>query len=938
MVAYTDSLRLTLPVTGTEDGTWGDTVNNGIISLVDAAVAGTATIVQGDVANYTLTTASGATDEARKMFINVTGALTAQRNVVCPAKSKLYGVLNATTGGYDIVFKTSGGTGITVANGKYALLYCDGTNVVQATNYLVSPTLVTPALGTPASGTLTNCTGLPVSTGVSGLGTGVATALAVNIGSAGAPVLFNGALGTPSSGTVTNLTGTASININGTVGATTPAAGTFTTLTSTGNAALGDAEATDTHAIKGATTLVANSASAALTVTQTGAGNAFVVEDSASTDSTPFVINATGIVNVAHPTAITGSLSSIMHLQVAKTDNEAIGAYLFNASSSGPVLEFGQSNNNTVGSHTVVASGDALGVVRFSGSDGTNFIRGAQIVAQVDGTPGPSDMPGRLIFSTTADGASSPTERYRIASDGKHTKTGYVQVDNSTSNAAFTITNTGSGNSFVVEDSASTDSTPFVIDASGVVGIGAAPPASAGTSGLFSALDISMSGSSRGILGNIYYQGGWKYVANGHGWGVWESSGALTFNTVPLNSSGAGAAATPTERMRIDSTGAVGIAGTPTTGINLDIQKSTVGAASVYAVSARINPDSTVGTGAFGVATYAISAASATTTSITHFYANQGTFSGTHTNQYGFYVASSLVNATNNYGFYSNIAAAANRYNIYVNGTADNYFAGRVGFGISPASSTNIYLYGVTTDSTSYGFLNSVQAGSTTTTAMNVFQSNPSTQATSFTLTNLKHFNAAQGTIGAGSTITNQYGFFVDGALTGASTVNAGFACSDIGGAAATASKFMYGFRSSVSTASGGGTAYNFYSNGTAPNAFSGDVKIFGAGALGYSTGSGGTITQATSRTTGVTLNKTNGQITLFTAAGSATAASFTVTNSTVAATDTIVLSVASGTNKYMVFVTAVAAGSFEITFQTTGGTSSDAPVINFAVIKAVAA
>jgi hypothetical protein len=86
------------------------------------------------------------------------------------------------------------------------------------------------ALGTPSSGTLTNCTGLPISTGVSGLGTGVATALAVNVGSAGAFVTFNGALGTPSSGTVTNLTGTASININGTVGATSQNTGQFTSL------------------------------------------------------------------------------------------------------------------------------------------------------------------------------------------------------------------------------------------------------------------------------------------------------------------------------------------------------------------------------------------------------------------------------------------------------------------------------------------------------------------------------------------------------------------------------------------------------------------------------------------------------------------------------------------------------------------------------------
>jgi hypothetical protein len=62
------------------------------------------------------------------------------------------------------------------------------------------------ALGTPASGTLSSCTGLPISTGVSGLGTNVATALAVNVGSSGAPVVNGGVLGTPSSGTLSGCT------------------------------------------------------------------------------------------------------------------------------------------------------------------------------------------------------------------------------------------------------------------------------------------------------------------------------------------------------------------------------------------------------------------------------------------------------------------------------------------------------------------------------------------------------------------------------------------------------------------------------------------------------------------------------------------------------------------------------------------------------------
>lgn len=118
----------------------------------------------------------------------------------------------------------------------------------------------------------------------------------------------------------------------------------------------------------------------------------------------------------------------------------------------------------------------------------------------------------------------------------------------------------------------------------------------------------------------------------------------------------------------------------------------------------------------------------------------------------------------------------------------------------------------------------------------------------------------------------------------------------------------------------------------------SGNLLVTGTGGLGYGTGSGGAVTQITSRTTGVTLNKTNGAITLFTAAGSTTATTFTVTNSTVAATDVIHVSQKSGANLYVILVTAVAAGSFNITFYTTGGTTSEAPVFNFVVMKAVTA
>jgi hypothetical protein len=91
-----------------------------------------------------------------------------------------------------------------------------------------------------------------------------------------------------------------------------------------------------------------------------------------------------------------------------------------NSADTGPSnITFGKSRNATDGSYTIVNSGDGIGSLRFAADDGTDMLSlAATIEAFVDGTPGANDMPGRLVFSTTAGGASSPTERMRINNAG----------------------------------------------------------------------------------------------------------------------------------------------------------------------------------------------------------------------------------------------------------------------------------------------------------------------------------------------------------------------------------------------------------------------------------------------------------------------------------------------------------------------------------------
>ncbi len=129
---YSSILRLELMATGDKSGSWGLTNNFNIGTLIEQAIAGVATVTHDDSAAYTLTTNNGAVDEARNAGLLIGGTLTANRQLIVPAKTKIYVAKNLTSGGFSVEVKTSGGTGITIPNGVSKVLVCDGTNVFDA--------------------------------------------------------------------------------------------------------------------------------------------------------------------------------------------------------------------------------------------------------------------------------------------------------------------------------------------------------------------------------------------------------------------------------------------------------------------------------------------------------------------------------------------------------------------------------------------------------------------------------------------------------------------------------------------------------------------------------------------------------------------------------------------------------------------------------------
>jgi hypothetical protein len=134
-MAATPLLGLELPVTGTLSGTWGDTVNNAITSLIDTAIAGVYTMGAG-TGDVTLTTTTGAANQARSAILLCTGSRAALTTITAPASSKIYVIINTTTGGFGIKLVGAGPTtGITILNGEEAVVAWSGSDFVRiATN------------------------------------------------------------------------------------------------------------------------------------------------------------------------------------------------------------------------------------------------------------------------------------------------------------------------------------------------------------------------------------------------------------------------------------------------------------------------------------------------------------------------------------------------------------------------------------------------------------------------------------------------------------------------------------------------------------------------------------------------------------------------------------------------------------------------------------
>ena len=133
--SYSTNLAIELIGTGDQAGTWGVTTNTNLGTLIEQAISGYVTQAVSTGTDTTITIPNGATGVARNMYIELTGTGGASTNLVVPSNKKLYFVYNNTASG-QVTVKVAGQTGVSVPNGAKMILVSDGTDIVDATNYV----------------------------------------------------------------------------------------------------------------------------------------------------------------------------------------------------------------------------------------------------------------------------------------------------------------------------------------------------------------------------------------------------------------------------------------------------------------------------------------------------------------------------------------------------------------------------------------------------------------------------------------------------------------------------------------------------------------------------------------------------------------------------------------------------------------------------------
>lgn len=484
----------------------------------------------------------------------------------------------------------------------------------------------------------------------------------------------------------------------------------------------------------------------------------------------------------------------------------------------------------------------------------TDAVTKAYADAILVGAPGNLTGPITSVGAATSVASQTGTGSTFVMNTSPTIITPVITASSTTD--ALRITNTGTGNSLLVEDSANPDSTPFVIDQNGYLAIGHTARLSIGGNQLASLygtgtnyplvlaqyaaaatgarLTFAKSRSTTpgtfttvvtgDTLGENYFYGddGTSFVGSSRIFA--QAEGTISTGVVPgrLIFSTADSTGTMTERMRIDSAGAIGIGAAASVGTTLRIGKNLTGAVTSFGIYNNNIIQSDVTTSAQLFSTFpSVVDAAFNLGSLIHYNASQGTkgASATITNQYGYYVDNSLTAATNNFGFFGGIASGTGRYNLYMSGTANNYMAGSLGIGTSILTGYSLRINKNMTGSTSAtGILHDATVQSDVTGIATGVYTSLSTQAVAFNLQYLRHFVAEQNTIGAGSSVTTQYGFYAGTSLTGATN--------------------NYGFYSNVPSGAG---EWGFYAGGTAANYFAGQTTV---GSTSLTLGSGSVAQQ----------------------------------------------------------------------------------------------